>query len=602
MKKWFVILVGVVCLLASTVQAQNFLIQPNRNQLYSQIDARKQRLLRYYAARATRPSFFGAMAKLGTGTDIPTAFAFIDSMLTNPHGDMFYVYPLMATYLYFQDILPPGLKARMKAIFHTYTPYRGDTENHWLMYYTTLLLASQTWPGETGDFWFNGKSSGENYKEAKTYIEDWMRITTTIGQGEFDSPDYGEVYLSPLFLLYEFSKEPTFRQKAKIILDWFWADYAPEYLKGMFCGAHSRIYEPQVYDLKRSEMSHYGYVFFGQTPFNPEGRMSHVVVGALSHYHIPLEIALAARDRSVPYVHTETKRVRNIIRHGKKRNPPVYKYDYMTQDYCLGSIQGGILQPIQQHTWDVSWVSDKPYSTIFSLHPTYSSRELTTFFPEETKILTRDVVKSKGTYNKPNKWTGGSPYERTFQYKNSIIVLYNIPKDVHYGHVDAFFPKNLDSREVDASGWIFCSGGNVYIAVLPFKPYKWIEEKINWRLRSFHHKNGLILEVASRNDYPSFDAFKSFIQRRTPNLKKFNQTLTVQFRTPDNNFMKFTYPDKRYLNGQAWDFSQYKLFHGPFTDAEVGSEKLLIHYHNQKYELNWKHNTIRQWVEPISSH
>jgi len=163
--------------------------------------------------------------------------------------------------------------------------------------------------------------------------------------------------------------------------------------------------------------------------------------------------------------------------------------------------------------------------------------------------------------------------------------------------VDAFFPKNLNAREVDASGWIFCSGGNVYIAVLPFKPYRWIEEKINWRLRSFHRKNGFILEVTSRKDYPSFDAFKSDIRQRTPNLKKFDRTLTVQFRTSDKNVMKFTYPDKRYLNGKAWDFSQYKLFHGPFTDAEVGSQKLLIHYRNQKYELDVKHNTIRHWVE-----
>ena len=598
MKKWVFFLMGLIIFAGGIRQgtAQTFRVQPDRHSIYQQIEARKQRLLQFYAARSTAPGFFGVMAKLATKTDISTAYAFIDSLTANPHGDMFFIYPLMATYLYFQDILPEDVKARMKSVFHTYTPYRGDTENHWLMYYTSILLAAQTWPGETGAFWFNGKSSEENYKEAKSYLESWIKITTTIGQGEFDSPDYGEVYLSPLFLLYEFSREPEFKLKAKMILDWFWADYAPEYLKGMFCGGHSRIYEPQVYDLKRSEMSAYGYLYFGGTPFNPKGRMAHAVVGALSLYHIPFEIVMAARDRSEPYVHTETKRVRNIIRHGKERNPPVYKYDYMTKDYCLGSLQGGILQPIQQHTWDVSWVSDKPYSTIFSLHPTFSSKELSTFFPEEEKIMVEEVIKSKGTYNRENKWTGGSPYEFTFQYKNSIIVLYDIPKNVSYHHIDTFFPKNLDTREEDASGWIFCSGGNVYVAYLPFKPHKWIEESIDWRLRSFNLKNGLILEVDSKENYPSFKAFKNDVRRRTPDLSKFDRTLTVQFRTPDNHLMKFGYPDRRFLNGAAWDFSRYKLFHGPFTDAAVGSQKLTIHYKNQMYRINFLKPGITQWI------
>ncbi len=58
------------------------------------------------------------------------------------------------------------------------------------MYYVSLYLASQKWKGEDGSKWFAGKSSEENLKEAEGWINNWIEITTTIGQGEFDSPNY----------------------------------------------------------------------------------------------------------------------------------------------------------------------------------------------------------------------------------------------------------------------------------------------------------------------------------------------------------------------------------------------------------------------------
>jgi len=62
-------------------------------------------------------------------------------------------------------------------------PYRGDTENHWLLYYTTLYLMAQLWSGEPGDAWFTGRTSEENLAEAKAWIESWIDLTTTRGRG-----------------------------------------------------------------------------------------------------------------------------------------------------------------------------------------------------------------------------------------------------------------------------------------------------------------------------------------------------------------------------------------------------------------------------------
>jgi len=50
-------------------------------------------------------------------------------------------------------------------------PYRGDTENHWLLYYTSLYLMAQMYPDQPGDTWFTGKSSAENMADARQQLD-----------------------------------------------------------------------------------------------------------------------------------------------------------------------------------------------------------------------------------------------------------------------------------------------------------------------------------------------------------------------------------------------------------------------------------------------
>lgn len=266
----------------------------------------------------------------------------------------------------------------------------------------------------------------------------------------------------------------------------------------------------------------------------------------------------------------------------------------MTRDYCLGSLHGGILQPIQQHTWDVTFDSPLPNNTVFTLHPYYSSYELGMFFPEHQKLVMEAVVASKGTYNKSDKWTGGSPFERTMQYKNAIIVLYDIEPGTTFEHIDGFFPKNLYELIRDESGWIFMHGGNTYIAYYPLQEYDWIEEDVNWRLRSHVLRNGLVMEVASADDYESFGAFQERIRSNALRTDGFNENLTVEYVTSNGDELKFTYPDGRYINGDPVDFSKYRLFNSKFLQADIGSEKLTMTAGGRTRELDFSKLSIRE--------
>jgi hypothetical protein len=573
--------------------------------LRANFEARRQRLIEVVSRERDR-SFNTVTAKLITGYDRTWALAMLDSLTRDESiGGMFYSYSAIGAYLKLHDQLPDSLRQKIRTAFRTRTMYRGDTENHWVMYYTGLYLASQTWPGEDRSQWFNGKSSEENFREAEGWLNHWMDLTATIGQGEFDSPTYFITFITPMLTLYDFAKAPAMKKKAQMMVDLLFVDYAAEHLAGNYCGGHSRDYPEDITNPLSAPAALWAWLYFGQPEtelwqenrYRPRNRGGwETIFGATSSYRLPEIIYRIATDRSSPYVHTESKRVRNVIRFGREMNPPVYKYTYMTSSYALGSLQGGILQPIQQHTWDVTFASDKANNTIFTLHPFYSGKELAMFFPEEQKFLSDEVDRYHLVYTNPNKWNSSSPYEQAFQYKNAIIVLYALDDRAEHQHIDGFFPKNLDSREVDSSGWIFCRAGAVYVAMYPLKPYEWIEETINWRCRSKERINGVVVEVGSKEEDGSFEKFKSRFVGRQP-MAGTSAGHSVRYTTRGGDRMVFTFNGTRALNGKAVSFASYQLFNSRFVQSERGSGVVRMMHGKSVRELNFKTTTVREWQQ-----
>lgn len=567
-------------------------------------EVRRQRLIDVVSRERDR-SFNTVTAKLFAGNDKAFALAMLDSLATDESiGGMFYAYSAIGTYLKFRDQLPDSLKRKIRQAFRARTMYRGDTENHWVMYYTGIYLAAQTWPNEDRSQWFNGKSSEENFREAEGWLDHWIDISSTIGQGEFDSPTYFITFITPMLTLYDFAEDPVMKRKAQMMIDLLFVDYAAEHLAGNYCGGHSRDYPEDISNPLAAPAALWAWLYFGEPTtelwqenrYRPRNRGSwETIFGATSTYRLPEIIYHIATDRSKPYVHKETKRVRNVIRFGKEMNPPVYKYTFMTQSYALGSLQGGILQPIQQHTWDVTYASDKPNNTVFTLHPFFSGKELAMFFPEEQKFLSDEVNRYHLVYTNPNKWNSSSPYEQTFQHKNTIIVLYDLAETAQQPHIDGFFPKNLDEREVHNSGWIFCRAGNVFIAVYPLKRYEWIEENVNWRWRSNEKRNGVVVEVGSTTEDGSYEAFKNRVAQQHPEIKSGLKIFTVQYKTRHGERMNFTFGGKRVLNGRAINFESYKFFDGPFVHSERGSGVVRMAYKNSVLELDFKKALVREW-------
>ena len=573
---------------------------------------RREALIRYFADREPvgRPSHSGFVevaARLYAGRSTERVRKVLDPLLNRPKGDVFWMYATTLVAFLGKDRLGEDRMCRMLALWRTYAPYRGDTENHWLLYYSSLYLMSQLRPGLSGDQWFNGKSSAENHGEAREYLLHWMNLTLEEGQGEFDSPHYLCFFVAPLALLHAFANDSSMRKRAQMMLDLLLADFAAESLEGLYAGAFSRIYPLPTLERWRNGSTSLAWLLFGNVAFRPDrgnvvldvpGYRPHGVAAvlAMSGYELPSVVRKIATDRSEPYVHRERKRTRSRIRHSTKRSPEVYKYTYMRKEYALGSIQGGLLQPIQQHTWELQWAvdsKDDERNVLFSLHPYSSPYELGMYFPEEPKRLTETVIRGeKETYDDPDKWTGASPHEQVVQVKDALVALYDIPQATRFPHVSGFFSRDLVRLEEGKRGWIYARGGNAMIAYYPLAEYQWREEASgDRRLHSPARRNGAVLQVAPAEAYASFAAFTEAV-RALPLETNMAQSPRVSFTSLRSDEIQVAYGDRPLLDGSPIDRDEWPLFGSPFLRSEEEAQVVTLKHGKDYRRLDFGACTI----------
>jgi hypothetical protein len=524
-----------------------------------EFEARRKRLSDYFHAKLPGPD----AEKIGIFTAILAAFEeepdprleeFLLATLEEPAHSMFFSFPAIGLYLHAREKLPEAVVERLEELLTEYEIYRGDTENHWVMHYTAMLLAAQTWPELSAQHWYMGRSSASLYAEAREWLVHWARLTATQGQGEYDSPHYMFMYVTPMLLLYDFAEEPEMKQLAGMMLDLLLVDYLSESLEGAYCGGHSRAPGKAVQETTDNRATAYHYLYAGGIE-QPEKVHGWLIPAVLSSYVPPREFGPVANRREELFTHLEGKRVRNVIRFGDELNPPVYKTNYMTPGYCLGSTQGGILQPIQQHTWDVTWLGSESNSTLFTVHPSYAGSELGMFFPEEVHFLTTSVAGQKGTYTSPDKWYSASPWERVFQRENVLLALYDVPKGWNFEHVNLFWPHCLQREE--EGGWLFGRDGDFSAAVYSTREGSWSEETENDRLRIDGSRAGFVVVTATTGQ--SYDEFKqATLARAKPRLVGEEGDPVLQFESLECRF------------GSADPFPRDVLFDGPFVKGKRG--------------------------------
>jgi len=512
------------------------------------------------------PGWHKAALAIASGGGDAKLLSQLNAQLAEPKHSMFYSLPLIGFSLHSGGKLPDDVRDRIREIMTTVPVYRGDTENHWVMHYTALLLAAQTWPETTAAEWYAGRTSQELYDEARGWLLHWARLTATMGQGEFDSPNYMLMYVTPMLLLYDFAHEGKVKQMAGMMLDLLLADYFAESLDGAYCGGHSRIIGKEVEKTTTNRVSALHWLYAGGIE-RPEAIHPWLAFSALSTYRPPRELAGVANDRSKPYLHREGKRVRNVLRFGTELNPTFTKTTYMTPLYALGSLPGGILQPIQQHTWDVTWKGSATNSTLFTVHPSVHAKELAMFFPEEMRAITKTITAQKGVYGSPDKLISASPYEEILQDDNVLLAFYRVPEGARFPHVTLYWPDCLERTE--KGSWHFGRDGDFFLALFCTRKGEWTKQEGWTRFRCSASAVGFVVvarPIGEDGNGPTFEEFRAdILAGERPSLVGEEPGIGITWRRRTAVFGKIVLPPDTIL---VWRVPPVRtVYDGPFLTS-----------------------------------
>ena len=583
----------------------------NQETYNKQVSERADRVVQDWSKR-DGGGLWDLNAHLATGMDDAKVVEIVRESLSDqtdgwggrPAGGPFHVYPCGALIARWPDRLPEEALEIIRDFMMDGVLERGNTENHWLMFYVGNLLAAERWP-DAKCMW-NGLSAEANRAEATRWILGMIDRTAVNGHHEYDSPQYHVEHMVPMITLADHAADPHLRRQVEQVLSLYVADMALEYFYGAWAGGHSREGYRENTWRKSGAISALQYLYFGDEEFEPKHHVhGFCIPPATAAYRPPALFAEMAVDRSTAHAVKKTKAPRTIYRRVEHEARPVRKYTYMSPSFALGSSQLGLpgpgAGPIDLISWDLTWRGENQQATICCNHPYRSPERFSAFLVGYPQQIRRQIGSDKPYLQWPDRLFGASPYERMMQHEGTVIVLYKIPPDDEAPFINMFLPRTIAWLERD--GWIMGDTGNgAYVAVYPIGPYEWTEireegamrhlaanpDQIDgWLLRIPDVHGGLILEAREANDEESFEAFCARRAASRPDLSGWPGSDRVAVETLNGNRMEMYYDGVHRVDGTAIDYDAYPLYEAPGVDAPMGTGKMTFRRGDQEVRLDF---------------
>ncbi len=393
-----------------------------------------------------------------------------------------------------------------------------------------------------------GQILGDEHHEerGRRKLDDWIAFTARSGAPhEYNSPTYLGVDLTALASLAEHTRDPDVGLKARLMEERLWLHVAGRFHRStcQIAGPHCRAYRSNTVGatgfLKVVLYKEVGYQELRRwSPYYPAGREEgHVGVG-LGRYHLPDHVRALFDEKPDRWQVRETASATG----GSDLT------SYLTPEYALGTASrsyevGDPPEPWPQFNAAILYYrkeSEPGYGVLY-----------TRYVVNEYDIA---HMADENGYTEGELWDLGAP--RCLQHRNQAIVAYGltpmpITAAVHALRLDALLLGRDAATEILVGGRpvsslpqpvrplepVVVADGDAYIGLIPLEPTNMGQEativlneqgaelalsihnydgpsKNFWEFRTLSGPffkgnvcNGLVLEVASRGDFPSPAAF-----------------------------------------------------------------------------------------------
>lgn len=364
----------------------------------------------------------------------------------------FVAWPGMDCYWRCQAFLDEPLKARYRRIYSGAVVYkRLSTSNHKIMAAVTRYLATQAWGPDAfkPDPFFGGKEDdGARFEPrdptGEKYVRATVAATVKVGPGEYASRPYGAENVLPLLTIAECAQDAALRQQAALAYEYCLAQLAPAWLDGLLATFAPRSY-PDAETNQPWGLAALAWVYFGgPPPAHPATQWA--LRGATSDYRLPAALAATATTRDQPFVH------RALINRWAL-------YHWVTPGYVVFSrspkATGGGFQG-QSYPCGVMWrePDTSRCSQLWVTNPAADDNAVKG--NEPAGLHTHGVTK----------------YDQQLQYRDTLLWLFDIPRDFRNPYVLGFVPGGYRAAAT-ANGRLFLHYGSVLLALTASEPIVW---------------------------------------------------------------------------------------------------------------------------------
>jgi hypothetical protein len=97
--------------------------------------------------------------------------------------------------------------------------------------------------------------------------------------------------------------------------------------------------------------------------------------------------------------------------------------------------------------------------------------------------------------------------------------------------------------------------------------------------------------VAGRSEFADMEAFRRAILALKLDVR-LDPSPSVQFHSLRGKSLAFTYGETPRANGVPLDYGRWPLFGGPFVEAAVDSERLILKYGKMRRTLDFRTLTV----------